>query len=264
MKCLIVFVLVVAAASAFRLEENRRPIDGGRIANGEDAAHGQFPYQVGLQVRRGLLSTSWCGASLISNNWVLTAAHCVNKVRSVTVYLGSTVRTVSELKFTVKKDDIIVHEGYDDDDISDDIALIRIPSVVYTKNIQPVPLPKKSSSYSTYTGEAAIASGWGLMGDSATGVAEDLQWARLTVVPNRVCQRTYKTYNLDNVCLKTPDFVSTCQGDSGGPLVLESTGVQIGLTSFGSSVGCEKGYPVAFTRVTNYLDWIESRTGLSF
>jgi len=57
------------------------------------------------------------------------------------------------------------------------------------------------------------------------------------------------------------------QGDSGGPLVyLESDGryTEVGIVSFGSSAGCTRGYPAVFTRVTSYLSWITSNTGVRF
>ena len=57
------------------------------------------------------------------------------------------------------------------------------------------------------------------------------------------------------------------QGDSGGPLIYrESDGVytQVGIVSFVSSAGCTRGYPAGFTRVTSYLNWISSNTGLRF
>jgi secreted trypsin-like serine protease len=55
------------------------------------------------------------------------------------------------------------------------------------------------------------------------------------------------------------------QGDSGGPLVFPVDGVynQVGIVSFGAADGCELGYPAAFTRVSSYLSWIESNTGIS-
>jgi len=59
----------------------------------------------------------------------------------------------------------------------------------------------------------------------------------------------------------------TLQGDSGGPLVyLESDGIytEVGIVSFGSSAGCTQGYPVGFTRITSYLSWISSNTGVRF
>jgi len=88
MKVLVVFALALAyvSASALRSPVEIEPrnvympvLDGpdGRITNGHDAKEGEFPYQVGLSLRVGL-SSAWCGGSLISNTWVLTAAHCTD------------------------------------------------------------------------------------------------------------------------------------------------------------------------------------------
>jgi secreted trypsin-like serine protease len=54
------------------------------------------------------------------------------------------------------------------------------------------------------------------------------------------------------------------QGDSGGPLVLTRNDVntQVGIVSFGAEIGCELGFPAAFTRVTSYLSWIQSVIGI--
>lgn len=55
------------------------------------------------------------------------------------------------------------------------------------------------------------------------------------------------------------------QGDSGGPLVFQEADgryTEVGIVSFGHVAGCEKGYPVAFTRITSYLDWITTKTGI--
>jgi secreted trypsin-like serine protease len=55
------------------------------------------------------------------------------------------------------------------------------------------------------------------------------------------------------------------QGEDGGPLIyLVSDGIytQVGVVSFGAAAGCTLGYPAAFTRVTSYLDWISSTTGV--
>ena len=57
------------------------------------------------------------------------------------------------------------------------------------------------------------------------------------------------------------------QGDSGGPLVYQEDDgryTEVGIVSFGSSAGCTQGYPVGFTRVTSYLGWISSNTGVRF
>ncbi|XP_075159746.1 serine protease 1-like [Haematobia irritans] len=270
MKFLIVFALALAAVSAEEIFQRDVVVPvleaDGRITNGQTASVGQFPYQVGLSLKVNALSSAWCGGSLIGNQWVLTAAHCTDGIASVTVYLGATVRTSAEVTHTVSKSDIIIHSGWNSSNLKNDISLIKIPSVSYTTKIQAVKIPAIASSYSTYAGDYVIASGWGRISDSASGVTNNLQWARMQVITNTVCAATYGTsiVTASNICVSTAGGVSTCNGDSGGPLVLESSKVQVGLTSFGAAAGCALGYPAAFTRLTSYLDWIKSNTGISY
>lgn len=93
-----------------------------------------------------------------------------------------------------------------------------------------------------------------------------MNYARLQVVTNTVCAATYGTsvVTSNTICVATPSGTSTCQGDSGGPLALESSDLLIGVTSFVSSAGCKSGAPAGFVRVTSYLDWIKSNTGISY
>ncbi|XP_017071156.1 serine protease 1 [Drosophila eugracilis] len=273
MKFLIILALAVAASAFPEAELQHRsremPVVGdieGRITGGKTAAVGQFPYQVGLSLRLSALSSAWCGGSLIGSQWVLTAAHCTDGVQSVTVYLGATVRTSAEITHTVSSSDIIIHADWNSSNLRNDISLIKIPAVSSSSRISAIALPAIASSYSTYVGETAVASGWGRTSDSSSSVATNLQYVDLTVITNAVCASTYGTSIVTSgqICVQTPNGQSTCNGDSGGPLVLEAKKVQIGLTSFGAAAGCEKGYPAAFTRLTSYLDWIKTNTGISY
>ncbi|XP_069688316.1 transmembrane protease serine 9-like [Periplaneta americana] len=222
-----------------------------RITHGETASRGQFPYQVALSV-----DNSWfCGGSLISNDWVLTAGHCIGN--SYQVLLGAnSVNNPESGAVVVTSSTSIQHEDYANDH---DIGLVRV-SVSYSTYISPIALPSRSDQGNTFVGQTARASGWGLTSDGASNIADLLQYADLTVITNDECNAVYGGIHSGILCVSTPGGKGTCSGDSGGPLVLG--GIQIGIVSFGASAGCEAGLPDGFARVTSYLDWIQSHTGI--
>ncbi|XP_030384941.1 serine protease 1-like [Scaptodrosophila lebanonensis] len=274
MKVLIVLALAIATASAGVLTKSdpihprdlpATPSIEGRITNGKTAVAGQFPYQVGLSFSSSSGSW-WCGGSIIANTWVLTAAHCTHGSTSVKIYYGATQRTSAQVTHTVASSGYIQHSSYNTATLANDISLIKTPSVTFTSTINKITLPSIASSYSTYAGQKAIASGWGKTSDSASGVASTLQYDTFDVVSVATCQATYGSTVASSkvICIATPNKISTCSGDSGGPLKLVSDGKLIGVTSFVASAGCESGLPAGFTRVTSYLDWIKTNAGVSY
>ncbi|XP_017843769.2 brachyurin [Drosophila busckii] len=247
----------------------RHDAPNGRITKGETAGRNQFPYQVGLMlyVNGG---AAWCGGTLISDRWIVTAAHCTDALTTgVDVYLGAWDRTNKKEEgqqiVFVETKNVIVHEEWKPDTITNDISLIKLPvPIEFNKNIQPAKLPVKSEKYNTYAGETAIASGWGKTSDAATGATDILQFINTPIMNNSGCSPWYVgLVHGTNICIKTTGGVSTCNGDSGGPLVLaDGSNTLIGATSFGISFGCESGWPGVFTRITSYLDWIEKHSGV--
>ncbi|XP_065360026.1 serine protease 1-like [Calliphora vicina] len=270
MKVFVVFALALACVSTASIPEIPALLEDvpdvnaieGRISNGNVARIGQFPYQAGLSLKRQTKSF-WCGGSLIGNSWVLTAAHCTDGVDSITVYLGSTVRTIAKVTHTVSSSAIIQHKGYNPNNSANDISLIRIPEVTYTSEIQAISLPAISNSYSTYAGSYATASGWGRTHDDGENVLS-LNYVNLPVITNDVCAQYYPSsiVTSNTLCVATTGGASTCKGDSGGPLVLNST--LIGVASFVAFSGCQSGDPAGFVRVTNYLEWIKLYTDISY
>lgn len=141
-----------------------------RITNGTKAEPKQFPYQAGLLIHLDQ-GRAWCGGTLISNRWVLTAAHCAVDINGLDIYLGATNRTDSSERWQeiiyVSKRDVYVHEGYDAASITNDIALLKLPvKLNFNDYIQPAKLPRITDDPAlTYVGERAIASGWGRISD---------------------------------------------------------------------------------------------------
>ncbi|XP_058463868.1 collagenase-like [Malaya genurostris] len=233
-----------------------------RIVNGEAAVVGQFPYQVLLKIQLSQ-GRALCGGSLLSDQWILTAGHCVQGASSFEVTLGALdlVDNGNDGRVVLTATEYIRHDRYNPLFAVNDIAVIKLPTpIVLSDRIQPIKLPTNSDKF---TGQKVVVSGWGLQKNGGN-VAEKLQFAPLKVITNLECMRTYSPIVIrkSTLCARGEAKQSPCNGDSGGPLVLEGTNVLVGVVSFGHATGCELGSPAAFARVTSFADWIRKTTGL--
>ncbi|XP_069688741.1 brachyurin-like isoform X2 [Periplaneta americana] len=230
-----------------------------RITNGQTASRGQFPWQAAIFID----NTWFCGGAIISNDWVLTAGHCISSTYEVILGANSANNPESGA-VVVSTATGIQHEDFSIDTLADDVGLVRIPSVTYSTYISPLSLPSRSDQGNSFVGESVRVSGWGKDSDSGTEITENLQYVDLTVITNQECNSVYGFITSGMICVSTPDSKSTCDGDSGGPLIHSQNGgyIQVGIVSFVSSSGCEAGLPAGFTRVTSYLDWIQTNTGI--
>lgn len=162
----------------------------------------------------------------------------------------------------------IIHESYSFLFYRNDIALITFPKEPIELNecVQLVRLPSISDINESFSGKLVTVSGWGKDSDKADSISPALRFVELNVVSNFVCWRYYLQFlRTSDICASGMKSLmkSTCNGDSGGPLVFtEADGEKtlVGIVSFGSILGCEKGYPSVYTRVTSYLDWISTKT----
>merc|ERR1712012_227488 len=150
------------------------------------------------------------------------------------------------------------HEDWDPNNIENDICWIRLTDPVeLNANIQTVGL---SSGSDPVKGEMVEATGWGKDSDSAGGISPVLREVTAPVESNENCDAYYGIVKDSQICINAEGGHGTCNGDSGGPLTFN--GVHVGLTSFGSSRGCESGAPDAFTRTSYFRDWIREKTGV--
>lgn len=156
MKVVKLFLLVICAVLTSANSE--RSIIESRIVGGQLAEAGQFPYQVSLRTR--FSRKHYCGASIISARFLLTAAHCTERPNSYPALIIAVVGAVRR-RFdgvAVLVDKIIPHEGWDQSKQVNDIALIRTASEIdFSTNIQPIALSKQNIGENI----PLVLSGWG-------------------------------------------------------------------------------------------------------
>ncbi|XP_077205441.1 coagulation factor X-like [Paroedura picta] len=236
--------------------------DDPRIIGGSFCRPGDCPWQVLIQNKRGY---GFCGGSLISNLWVLTAAHCLDTVTPHQVTVGDFdkhQRERDEQKVRVRQ--FWQHPQYDPDNFNNDIALVQLTSnVVFSQHVLPICLPNPNlSTLLTEKGTVGTVSGWGsthVKGPSTRFLLK----VKLPVVSMDTCRQSTKKLITDNMfCAGYPEATQdSCKGDSGGPFAVlyRNTWFLLGIVSWGEGCATAGKYG-AYTRVSNYLSWIKEVT----
>jgi secreted trypsin-like serine protease len=247
------------------------------IALGENAKLREFPHMAAVGYGDDKEHVSWsCGGSLISDQFVLTAAHCARTkdygdpkwVRLGELILNNTTEDADPQDFDVEK--VFVHPDYKPPSHYNDVAVLKLQKTVrFNLYIKPACVHTEEN----LPDSEIQAIGWGktdYFGDSSSHLLK----VYLTIIEHKTCSKSYSNISerklskgiedKSQICAGDASGKDTCPGDSGGPLQFWHSGseqildhfVVIGITSFGKACGIENSTGV-YTRVSFYRSWIE-------
>ncbi|CAH1796669.1 unnamed protein product, partial [Owenia fusiformis] len=242
------------------------PKVNSRIVGGEEANANSWPW-ISPLIINGFQS---CGASLISPEWVVTAAHCTSGLSASQLSLSfgehdTTVSESTEVSRTVSQ--VINHPNYNTGTLDYDISVLKLSSpVTYTNAIRPVCLPSSSMDFAV--GLTCVVAGWGTQAFGSFSTPPKLQQVKVPLYSNAVCNDAFHYFGQISDRMVCAGFDAggkdSCQGDSGGPLMCQvgSNYFLTGVVSWGS--GCAGvNSPGVYSRVTALSSWIQSNTGVS-
>ncbi|XP_013099236.2 trypsin-1-like [Stomoxys calcitrans] len=238
-------------------DDTIKPLLDGRIVGGEKINITEAPHQVSLQTTAHL-----CGGSIISNRWILTAAHCTygRNADELRVRIGSSESSKGGELIDVEE--IVQHKDFNIRNVDYDFSLIKLDrEIEFNDTKQAVKLPEHMENITD--GTACFVTGWGY----THSITQSREWLRQAEVPIFNQQQCAMRYNIFGgitdrmICAGyAKGGKDACQGDSGGPLVTDS-GVLVGIVSWG--FGCARpNYPGIYSRVAYVRDWIQENSGV--
>ena len=234
------------------------------IVGGDNADIQDYPHQAALLSTGGWGFWPYCGASIINEYWILTAAHCVagESASNTVVRVGSDA-SYADGGVTYDAAEIISHPSYNSNTMNNDIALIKLEDpITFNNSTQPVVLmcDQQVELGVEDPGIMSWITGWG----ETEGTTNSTQLQVVGVPITTTSDYGNNQIDADMIMAGYSDGgYDSCQGDSGGPMVVLAadgeTFLQCGVVSWG--YGCaEAGYPGVYSRVSYFIDWICDNT----
>ncbi|GFO08609.1 neurotrypsin [Plakobranchus ocellatus] len=235
------------------------------IVKGKAAPVRAWPWYAMVIQKQTENATRFCGGTLLSDEWILTAAHCLTgKYLRLYIRLGTVRKIGGTDSFLVEREVAVAisHQLYASKGWTYDIALLKLDTpVVFSSYIQPACLPHHLTDLTSPFLDCYIA-GYGLEQIKPELYPRNLQELKVETMSYRECQLYWKNGIVDHhICLRFSKRSGLCQGDSGGPLSCIGPGRAFIVAGVASWIwhGCsnKQPYPDVFVNTLNFKQWIK-------
>lgn len=283
--------IILGSSVSFQFDPQADNVDEDRIVGGSTATPGQFPYMVSLRRSSRMKDTivwrHFCGGSIISTNWVVSAAHCqLRGPSSLRLFVGAHHVFNDGTGYAVNQ--TINHPAYNPRLYRNDIALLETTTPIQLNDrVRPIPLRRQFVD----AGVETITTGWGRrrslgvrietqINDSifklffilnfqldsyiSPNSTVHLQYLRQNTTTNVYCRSRHVPpittfFHNGTLCAFSRRGQGLCYHDFGGPLA--ANGQLVGVVSWARP--CARGVPDGFARISTFVDWIQRVSGVA-
>ncbi|KAJ8709960.1 hypothetical protein PYW07_009326 [Mythimna separata] len=230
-----------------------------RIVGGMETTISMYPYNVAISRN----AKHWCGGSIVDEQWVLTAGHCLEsafdgdkrKLQPFIIRAGSSFHNRGGYQARVNK--VFFPRKYVPGNADFDYSLLRLDRPMpIGRNIAVLNLPCKD--YQMKEDDILIVTGWGSTDESGYGhIPDRLRFVPVPVMRLDDCQKSYRFYITPRMLCAgyATGGKDACNHDSGGPAVRD--GVLLGIVSFGGKKCGDPRSPGVYSRVSEVTEWVE-------
>ncbi|KAF2893231.1 hypothetical protein ILUMI_12950 [Ignelater luminosus] len=254
--------ITIASASIKKTNSINKIKWDGKIVGGTNAQRYEFPSLVSYQTING---EHLCGGSILTQYWVLTAAHCLIAHRPYETRIVAGMLNQKEVHSDIQIIEVyeqVIHPYYPGgtEAAPNDIGLLHLAwPLQWTYAVLPVQLPYENEESFGY----AWTAGWGYLSSSLPVIPTRMQKTEMLLLSYTQCANdlislvgSIGPLNQNMICGRGAytGTESICKGDSGGPLL--QNGKVIGVTSWTLEPCGYYNVPSVYTKVSKYIQFI--------